>query len=72
MQTREIVETFERPAVLPSGAKKSGFKTGKALFLGLRTSTAKHDLAGESVYIETSQKQQEETVITLNISKLKN
>ncbi|KAK9502019.1 hypothetical protein O3M35_012630 [Rhynocoris fuscipes] len=69
-QTREIVETFERPAVLPSGAKKSGFKTGKALFLGLRTNTAKHDLAGESVYIETSQKQQEETVITLNISKV--
>ncbi|CAH1406051.1 unnamed protein product [Nezara viridula] len=70
-QTREIVETFERPAVLPSGAKKSGFgKTGKALFLGLRTSTAKHDLTGEPVFIETSQKQQEETVITLNISKI--
>ncbi|XP_014242068.1 uncharacterized protein KIAA1109 isoform X2 [Cimex lectularius] len=70
-QTREIVETFERPAVLPSGVKKSGFgKTGKALFLGLRTSTAKHDLTGESVYIETSQKQQEETVITLNINKI--
>ncbi|CAB0018125.1 unnamed protein product [Nesidiocoris tenuis] len=68
-QTRETVETFERPAMLPS-AKKSGFKTGKALLLGFRTSTAKHDLAGEPVYIETSQKQQEETVITLNISKI--
>uniref|UniRef100_A0A0A9WZW5 Fragile site-associated protein C-terminal domain-containing protein n=1 Tax=Lygus hesperus TaxID=30085 RepID=A0A0A9WZW5_LYGHE len=67
-QTREIVETFERPAVLPS-AKKSGFK-GKALLLGFRTSTAKHDLAGEPVFIETSQKQQEETVITLNINKI--
>lgn len=54
--------------MLPSGGKKSGFKTGKALFLGLRTSTAKHDLTGEPVFIETSQKQQEETVITLSIS----
>ena len=63
-----MVETFERPAVLPSGVKKSGFgKSSKALLLGPRTTTSKHILTGEPVYIETSQKQQEETVITLNI-----
>ncbi|XP_075226335.1 transmembrane protein KIAA1109 homolog tweek [Lycorma delicatula] len=70
-QAREVVQTFHRPAVLPSGHKKGGLvKSGKAILLGHQTSAVADVVTGEPVYIETSEKQQEESVITLNINKV--
>jgi hypothetical protein len=72
-KAREVVQTFHHPAVLPSGHKKSSGsgKTGKPLLLGHQATPGTTDmLGGEPVYIETSEKQQEEMVFTLSISKL--
>lgn len=57
--------------MLPSGQKKTGVfaKGGKAFHLGSHTPVVADVIAGEPVYIETSEKQQEESVITLTISK---
>lgn len=74
LEAREVVQTFHHPAVLPSGHKKSSGsgKTGKPFLLGHQTTPGSTDMpGGEPVYIETSEKQQEEVVFTLNISKLK-
>ncbi|XP_039287951.1 LOW QUALITY PROTEIN: transmembrane protein KIAA1109 [Nilaparvata lugens] len=70
-QAREVVQTFQRPPVQPSGVKKSLAKGGKAFLLGHQTgSSGQADVVtGEPVYIETCEKQQQESVITLNISK---
>nr|XP_018906485.1 PREDICTED: uncharacterized protein KIAA1109 isoform X3 [Bemisia tabaci] len=70
-QAREIVQTFHRPTIVPGGHKKGVFSkaAGKAFLLGLTSSTVTKDITRpEPVYIETSEKQQEETVITLNIN----
>jgi hypothetical protein len=73
-KVREVVQTFHHPTVLPSGHKKSSGsgKTGKPFLLGHQATTGTTDMPGvEPVYIETSEKQQEEMVFTLNISKFK-
>uniref|UniRef100_A0A1B6DJ95 Bridge-like lipid transfer protein family member 1 C-terminal domain-containing protein n=2 Tax=Clastoptera arizonana TaxID=38151 RepID=A0A1B6DJ95_9HEMI len=71
-QAREVVQTFHRPIVQAGSHKKSsGFtKGGKAFLLGHQANTAKDIVTGEPVFIETSEKQQEESVITLNINKV--
>ncbi|XP_046668210.1 transmembrane protein KIAA1109 homolog isoform X3 [Homalodisca vitripennis] len=71
-QAREVVQTFHRPTVLPSGQKKTGVfaKGGKAFLLGHQTAAVTDVITGEPVYIETSEKQQEESVITLRINKV--
>ncbi|GLG98163.1 Uncharacterized protein GBIM_04765, partial [Gryllus bimaculatus] len=69
-QAREVVQTFQRPAVLPGSYKKVS-KMSKAFLLGHQVTAVGGDaLGGEPVYIETSEKQQEETVVTLGISKI--
>jgi hypothetical protein len=68
------VQTFHHPTVLPSGHKKSSgsSKAGKPFLLGHQATPGTTDMPGiEPVYIETSEKQQEEMVFTLNISKFK-
>lgn len=66
------MQTFHRPTVTPSGQKKGVLSraAGKALLLGLHftTTPGKDNVRGEPVYIETSEKQEQETVITFNIS----
>nr|CAD7425599.1 unnamed protein product [Timema monikensis] len=72
-QAREVVQTFHRPAVLPSGHKKTNGsnKIGKPFLLGHQAAAGITDtLKGEPVFIETSEKQQEEIIITLNIGKI--
>ena len=71
-KAREVVQTFHRPAVLPAGYKKSSGsgKAGKPLLLGHQEASGSTDIpGGEPVYIETSEKQKEEMIFTLNISK---
>uniref|UniRef100_A0A8D8V2G3 Uncharacterized protein KIAA1109 n=1 Tax=Cacopsylla melanoneura TaxID=428564 RepID=A0A8D8V2G3_9HEMI len=72
-ESREIVQTFHRPTVTPSGKKNNVFKAAhKAFLLGHSSSnnTGQDNKVGEPVYIETSEKTQEETVITLHVSRL--
>lgn len=66
-----MVHTFHRPTVLPSGQKKTGVfaRGGKAFLLSHQAAAVTDVVTGEPVYIETSEKQQEESVITLKISK---
>ncbi|XP_060850802.1 bridge-like lipid transfer protein family member 1 isoform X1 [Rhopalosiphum padi] len=72
-QAREIVQTYHPPAVAPSGQKKGVLSraAGKAFLLGLNITSEvdPESTHGEPVYIETSEKQQEETVITLHINR---
>jgi len=72
LKAREIVQTYHPPAVAPSGQKKGVLSraAGKAFLLGLNITSEvdPESTHGEPVYIETSEKQQEETVITLHIS----
>ncbi|XP_015586515.1 uncharacterized protein KIAA1109 isoform X3 [Cephus cinctus] len=68
-QAREVVQTFHKPAVLPNQKKVN--KISKAFLPGHQTTAVVADIGGgETVYIETSEKQQEETIITLNIGKV--
>ncbi|KAJ8666820.1 hypothetical protein QAD02_008482 [Eretmocerus hayati] len=68
-QAREIVQTFHKPAVLPNQKKVN--KITKAFLSGHQTTAVVADIGGgETVYIETSEKQQEEIIITLNIGKV--
>ncbi|XP_054257192.1 bridge-like lipid transfer protein family member 1 [Macrosteles quadrilineatus] len=70
-QAREVVQTFHRPTVLPSGQKKGLFaRGGKAFLLGHQTAAVTDVVTGEPVYIETSEKQQEESVLMLRINKI--
>lgn len=66
-----MVQTFHRPTITPSGQKKGVLSraAGKALLLGLHFTTApgKDNVRGEPVYIETSEKQEQEAVITFNL-----
>ena len=65
-QAREIVQTFHKPAVLTNQKKVN--KITKAFLSGHQTTAVVTDIGGgETVYIETSEKQQEEIIITLNI-----
>lgn len=65
------MQTFHRPTVLPSQKKTGVFaKGGRAFLLGQPTAVVSDVVKGEPVYIETSEKQQEESVVTLRISKL--
>ncbi|XP_050533025.1 transmembrane protein KIAA1109 homolog isoform X6 [Daktulosphaira vitifoliae] len=72
-QAREIVQTYHPPVVAPSGQKKGVLSraAGKAFLLGLNITSEvdPENTHGEPVYIETSEKQQEETVITLHITR---
>ena len=65
------MQTFHRPTVTPSGQKKGVLSraAGKALSLGLHFTTApgKDNVRGEPVYIETSEKQEQEAVLTFNL-----
>ncbi|XP_051162533.1 transmembrane protein KIAA1109 homolog isoform X5 [Leptopilina boulardi] len=68
-QAREVVQTFHKPAVLPNQKKVN--KITKAFLPGHRTAAVVADIGGgETVYIETSEKQQEEIIVTLNIGKV--
>ncbi|XP_011494762.1 PREDICTED: uncharacterized protein KIAA1109 [Ceratosolen solmsi marchali] len=68
-QAREIVQTFHKPAVLPNQKKVN--KITKAFLSGHQSTGVVADIGGgETVYIETSEKQQEEIIITLNIGKV--
>ncbi|KAG7214078.1 hypothetical protein KM043_001440 [Ampulex compressa] len=67
-QAREVVQTFHKPAVLPN--QKKANKISKAFLPGHQTAAVVADIGGgETVYIETSEKQQEEIIVTLNIGK---
>ncbi|XP_048267008.1 transmembrane protein KIAA1109 homolog isoform X2 [Bombus terrestris] len=67
-QAREVVQTFHKPVVLPNQKKVN--KISKAFLPGHQTAAVVADIgSGETVYIETSEKQQEEIVVTLNIGK---
>ncbi|KAH0953833.1 hypothetical protein HN011_011903 [Eciton burchellii] len=66
-QAREIVQTFHKPAALPNQKKVN--KISKAFLPGHQTTAVVADVGGETVYIETSEKQQEEIIVTLNIGK---
>nr|XP_031841602.1 transmembrane protein KIAA1109 isoform X3 [Nomia melanderi] len=67
-QAREVVQTFHKPAVLTNQKKVN--KISKAFLPGHQTAAVVADIgSGETVYIETSEKQQEEIVVTLNIGK---
>lgn len=65
-QAREVVQTFHKPAALPNQKKVN--KISKAFLPGHQTTAVVADMGGgETVYIETSEKQQEEIIVTLNI-----
>ncbi|XP_020299517.1 uncharacterized protein KIAA1109 isoform X4 [Pseudomyrmex gracilis] len=66
-QAREVVQTFHKPAALPNQKKVN--KISKAFLPGHQTTAVVTDVGGETVYIETSEKQQEEIIVTLNIGK---
>ncbi|XP_029046657.1 transmembrane protein KIAA1109 homolog isoform X1 [Osmia bicornis bicornis] len=67
-QAREVVQTFHKPAVLTNQKKVN--KISKAFLPGHQTAAVVADIgSGETVYIETSEKQQEEIIVTLNIGK---
>ncbi|EZA51340.1 hypothetical protein X777_10025 [Ooceraea biroi] len=66
-QAREVVQTFHKPAALPNQKKVN--KISKAFLPGHQTTAVVADVGGETVYIETSEKQQEEIIVTLNIGK---
>ncbi|XP_014476117.1 PREDICTED: uncharacterized protein KIAA1109 isoform X1 [Dinoponera quadriceps] len=67
-QAREVVQTFHKPAALPNQKKVN--KISKAFLPGHQTTAVVADMGGgETVYIETSEKQQEEIIVTLNIGK---
>ncbi|XP_076753670.1 transmembrane protein KIAA1109 homolog tweek isoform X3 [Xylocopa sonorina] len=67
-QAREVVQTFHKPAVLPNQKKVN--KISKAFLPGHQTAAVVADIgSGETVYIETSEKQQEEIIVKLNIGK---
>ncbi|KAL0113128.1 hypothetical protein PUN28_012379 [Cardiocondyla obscurior] len=66
-QAREVVQTFHKPAALPNQKKVN--KISKAFLSGHQTTSVVADVGGETVYIETSEKQQEEIIVTLNIGK---
>lgn len=75
-QVREVVQIFNRPAVAghASNKKSSGVVRGPLTFLtshvtGAATGSGTVE-PGEPVYIETSEKQQEEMVISLNIGRV--
>lgn len=68
-QAREVVQTFHKPAVLPNQKKVN--KISKAFLPGHQNAAVVTDISGgETVYIETSEKQQEEIIVTLNIGKV--
>ncbi|XP_011301889.1 uncharacterized protein KIAA1109 isoform X7 [Fopius arisanus] len=67
-QAREVVQTFHKPAVLPNQKKVN--KISKAFLTGHQSAAVTDIGAGETVYIETSEKQQEEIIVTLNIGKV--
>lgn len=69
-QAREVVQTFHKPAVLPNQKKVN--KISKAFLPAHQTAAATEIISGEPVYIETSEKQQEETIVTLNIGNKSN
>lgn len=64
------MQIFYRPAVLQPGGKKGSAKGPKS-FLMSHTSAVHSDVvSGEPVYIETSEKQQEDLVVSLVIGKV--
>ncbi|KAK0176217.1 hypothetical protein PV328_000373 [Microctonus aethiopoides] len=68
-QAREVVQTFHKPAVLPNQKKVN--KLSKAFLPGHQSAAVVTDMSGgETVFLETSEKQQEEIIVTLNIGKV--
>ncbi|XP_043271443.1 transmembrane protein KIAA1109 isoform X4 [Venturia canescens] len=68
-QAREVVQTFHKPTVLPNQKKVN--KISKAFLPGHQSAAVVTDIGGgETVYIETSEKQQEEIIVTLGIGKI--
>ncbi|KAK6639579.1 hypothetical protein RUM43_007852 [Polyplax serrata] len=70
-RAKEIVQTFERPIVTPS-QKKGGILTrgSRPLSMGGQPVPPKESTYGEPVYIESSEKQQNETIIMVNLGKM--
>lgn len=69
VQTREIVQTFQRPVVAPS-QKKSGILARGARPLsmsGQQPVVPTETTSCDPVYIESSEKQQSEVIVMLNI-----
>ncbi|XP_034943286.1 transmembrane protein KIAA1109 homolog isoform X1 [Chelonus insularis] len=67
-QAREVVHTFNKPAVMANQKKVN--KISKAFLSGHQSAAVVTEISsGETVYIETSEKQQEEIIITLIIGK---
>jgi hypothetical protein len=64
-QAKEVVQTFHRPVVAPSGTKKIS-KFNKVWRGGTSPTDASQ---GELVHIETSEKQQEELIVSFSIGK---
>ncbi|XP_052121267.1 transmembrane protein KIAA1109 isoform X3 [Frankliniella occidentalis] len=73
-QTREVVQTLNRPVVLPANKKStSGYKGLRPFLEGLQMQgrgVARNKIGAEPVYIETSDKQLEETIVALNVGKV--
>ncbi|XP_057320080.1 bridge-like lipid transfer protein family member 1 isoform X4 [Microplitis mediator] len=68
-QAREVVHTFHKPPVLPNQKKVN--KISKAFLPAHQSTAVVTDISGgETVWIETSEKQQEEIIVTLNIGKM--
>ncbi|XP_059485480.1 bridge-like lipid transfer protein family member 1 isoform X2 [Neocloeon triangulifer] len=64
-QAKEVVQTFHRPVVAPSGGKKIS-----KLYKVWRGGTSPTDPSqGELVHIETSEKQQEELIVNVSVGK---
>lgn len=70
-KAKEIIQTFERPVVTPS-QKKSGILTrgSRPLSIGGQQLPPKELNHSEPVYIESSEKQQNETIIMVNLGKI--
>lgn len=71
-QAREVVQIFHRPTVIgqPGGKKGVLAKGPMAFLLSHQNASNAATITGEPVYIETSEKQQEETVVSLSIGRV--
>ncbi|XP_063925143.1 bridge-like lipid transfer protein family member 1 isoform X3 [Zophobas morio] len=66
-QAREVLQRFNRPAVVQTGSKKGANKA--KILLGLQTNTNADIIQGEPVFIESCEKQQQQLVVCLNVGK---
>lgn len=67
-QAREVLQRFNRPAVVQRGSKKGANKA--RILLGLQTNTNADIIQGEPVFIESCEQQQQQLVVCLNVGKV--